>query len=349
MIIRDVEAVYPKYPSSLGAWRKDLWQVVVRVETDVGICGFGYGGGGKASMPIINGHFRTLLCGRAVNSVQDITALWELLYAESIPYGRGGIAVMALSGIDLALWDLLGRAEKVPVYQLLGGLQKERVRAYASGIDSEWYAEQGFTAHKLVHRWTGKTSDYDEAVAGAKRARALFPDDAWLMFDCYMSWNYDVTVEMAKRLAPYRIYWFEDVTTPDELKAQAALRKTIKPIHLAGGEHEFTQRGFAQIAQTDALDIWQPDITWCGGITAALRVLALAQSAGRRVVLHRGGEVWGLHFIAATACEDLAEVLPGRREQQIVPLWHDEPKPKNGFLEPGDAPGFGVTLDETLL
>lgn len=354
MLIRNVEAIYPNYPSALGAWRKHLWQIVVRIETDVGVTGFGYGGGGKASLPIINGHFRELLVGQSIDSIEQIDAIWDLLYSASIPYGRKGIAVMALSGIDLALWDLLGQAEKVPVYQLLGGLKKERVRGYASGIDPEWYAEMGFTAHKMVHRWTGNPADYDNAIASAERARAVFPkmsgaDDNLLMFDCYMSWDADVTVEMSQRLAPFDIYWFEDVTTPDELEAQSTLRKSIKPIRLAGGEHEFTQHGFTDIARTEALDIWQPDITWCGGITATLRILKLAHEAGKQVVLHRGGEVWGLHFIAATDCDNLGEVLPGKRDEESIPLWIDEPQVQHGYLTPADAPGFGVKINEELL
>lgn len=351
MKITDVRAIYPRY-RPLPGWRPRLWQIAVRIETDAGVVGWGYGGGGEAALPIVNGHFRELLLNQQLDSTEEIAALWDTLYAASIPYGRKGIAIMALSGVDLALWDLLGRAEGVPVYELLGGRRKERVRAYATGPDSAWYAELGYTAHKLPHRWTGP-ADYDSAVAAAAHAREVFGPDAEIMFDCYMSWNAEVTREMAHRLAEFNIHWFEDVTTPEQLDEQAALRGEIAPILLVGGEHEFTHHGFVELARRGAshqpLDVWQPDITWCGGITAGLRILDVAREVDVPVIPHRGGEVWGLHLIAASDCANFAERNPGRREAQPDELWLDTPQLQDGHLTPTDAPGFGVRVNEAML
>ena len=158
MNITGVKAVYPKYQHVAPSWRTHFWQIVVRVESDRGVTGFGYGGGGVASVEVVNRHLRELLIGRRLDSGEDIRDAWNALYAESLPYARKGIGVMALSGIDLALWDLLGRAEGMPVYELLGGKKKERVQSYATGDDPEWYREMGFTAHKLPHRWNGDDS-----------------------------------------------------------------------------------------------------------------------------------------------------------------------------------------------
>lgn len=348
MKITNIIAIYPHYQQPLTEWRTHLWQIAVRVETDRGVIGWGYGGGGQAALPIINGHFRQLLIGRAVNSPADIQTIWDELYAAAIPYGRKGVAIMALSGVDLALWDLLGCAERMPVYQLLGGKQKERVRAYATGNDSAWYAELGFTAHKFPHRWRS-AADYDSAEAMAAKARTLFGPAALLMADCYMSWNTEVALTMAQRLAPYQLYWFEDLLTPDDLAGQAALRGCLGGALVAGGEHEFTHYGFAELAQAGALELWQPDITWCGGITAGLRIVALAEQHSIPVVPHRGGEVWGLHLIVATACADLAELLPGVRVSQPDLLWLDEPQQIQGYLTVSDAPGFGVRVNAALL
>ena len=121
MKITDIRAIYPNYRQPLGGWRPYLWQIVVRVETDTGVSGYGYGGGGVAAVEVVNRHMRELLLDESCDSPADIERLWDKLYAASIPYGRGGIAIMALSGIDIALWDLLGRAERQPVYALLGG------------------------------------------------------------------------------------------------------------------------------------------------------------------------------------------------------------------------------------
>lgn len=349
MKISAVKAVYPRYRHLAPSWRTHLWQIAVRVETDVGTIGLGCGGGGVAAVEVVNRHFRELLVGRSIDSVEDIRATWDTLYAASLPYGRKGIAVMALSGVDLALWDLLGRAEGRPVHDLIGPSRKDAVRAHATGPDPQWYRELGFTAHKFPHTWTGVEADYDDAVASAVVAREALGPDALIMVDSYMSWTVDVAQEMARRLAEFDIYWFEDVLTPDDLEGQAALRPLVKPVLVAGGEHEFTHHGFSEVARTVALDLWQPDVTWCGGITAALRIVELASDAGVPVVPHRGGEVWGLHVTVATACDDLAEVLQGKRGAPCDRLWLGEPEVVDGAVSPTERPGFGVTLNEALL
>lgn len=349
MKITDVKAVYPKYQHVPASWRTHFWQIVVRVESDAGVTGYGYGGGGVAAVEVVNRHLRELLIGREINSVADIANAWDFLYSESLPYGRKGIGIMALSGLDLALWDLLGKAEGKPVYQLVGQRNKDRVKAYATGPDSEWYRELGFIAHKFAHRWTGKESDYDTAVSHATRAREVFGSDAMVMIDTYMSWTSDVTVEMGKRLAEFKIHWFEDVLTPDELVGQAALRGEVGATLIAGGEHEFTHYGFQEIARTEALDLWQPDITWCGGITAGLRILDVAREAKVPVAPHRGGEVWGLHLVVSSDCIDLAEQNPGNRGASRDELWIGQPPVVDGFMEPSDEHGFGVRVNEAML
>ena len=150
MKITDVSAVYPDYQHVAASWRTHFWQIVVRIESDAGVVGFGYGGGGVAAVEVVNRHFRELLVGRAVDGVEDIRAIWEALYAASLPYGRKGIAVMALSGVDLALWDLLSRAEGKPVHEMIGPRRKERVRSYATGTDPAWYAVAA--GHYVVRR-----------------------------------------------------------------------------------------------------------------------------------------------------------------------------------------------------
>ena len=350
MKITDVKAVYPRWrhlPS--GVWQSHFWQIVVRIDSDAGVAGLGYGGGGAPGAMVVNEHLRELLIGREIDSVDDIREAWDLLYFKSLPYGRKGIPIMALGGIDLALWDLLGKARDRPVYELLGGLKKTGIRAYASTQSFERDRDAGFTAVKFGPRWTGRESDYDATVEMAARARDIFGPDALVMTDCYMSWDSAVTREMASMLAEYDLYWFEDVLTPDDLDEMAALRPAVKPVLLAGGEHEFTQHGFAALAKAGALDLWQPDITWCGGITAGLRILDLARSAGVPVAPHRGGEIWSLHFIAATDCEDLAETHPDRWIPPNDDLWPDEPRAVDGYIAPTDAPGFGVTLNEAML
>jgi L-rhamnonate dehydratase len=347
--ITSVSAVYPRYKNVAKSWRTTLWQIVVRIETDAGVTGFGYGGGGLAAVEIVNGHFAELLPGRTLNSAEDIRSIWDDLYTESIPYGRKGVAIMALSGVDLALWDALGKAEQKPVAALLGNVEKQKIRTYATGPDTDWYDELGFTAQKMPHRWTGSQSDIDSAITAAGRARAAFGPTAEVMFDVYMSWDVDTTIRMAEHLKEFNIHWFEDVLTPDELTETAPLRPLVKPTLIAGGEHEFTHIGFEEVARTGAFDVWQPDITWCGGITAGQRIVEMGKAAGVQVVPHRGGEVWGLHLVAASSCEDFAEVLPGVRGADRDELWIGEPAASNGYISIHDEPGFGVTPNPDLL
>ena len=269
-----------------------------------------------------------------------MTEIWDRLYYESIPYGRKGIALMALSGVDLALWDTLGKAERKPVAELIGGVQKSSINVYATGPDSDWYAELGVSGQKLPHRWSGSIED---AAALADTARGIIGDDAKLMFDVYMSWDADVTVRMAEALSPYNIYWFEDVLTPDDLEQLGDLRPKIHPINMRGGEHEFGISGFKEMAQHRSYDIWQPDITWCGGISAGLKICELAAAHGVPVVPHRGGEVWALHLIAANdACDDLAEMVLGTKHVETDDLWIGMPAISEGKLSISDEPGFGV-------
>ena len=349
MKITDVKAVFPDYKHVVPSWRTNFWQIVVRVESNVGVVGLGYGGGGIASVEIINRHLKEYVVGQEVNSVTDIAMIWDMLYNASMPYGRKGLAIMALSGVDLALFDLLGKAESKPVYDLIGGAKREKVFSYATGANSELYHKLGYKAHKFPHRWSGSEADYDTAVETADKTRDMFGPDGMLMIDTYMSWDKPVTIEMAKRLSQFRIYWYEDVLNPDDLVGQAELRSLIGDTILAGGEHEFTHYGFDNIAKTEALGIWQPDITWCGGLTAGIRIVELANKHGIPVSPHRGGEVWGLHLLVATDCADLAEFHSDHIEEKRDMLWLNEPTPNNGYISPNDNPGFGVALNEAML
>ena len=345
MKITEIKAVYPKYRIPPGAWRRHFWQIAVCVETDAGICGWGYGGGGVAAVDVVNRHLREVLVGREFDDSADIARLWDEQYRASLPYGRSGIAVMAISGIDLALWDALGKAERRRVCDLLGGQRRDDLRAYATGPDYAWYRDLGFDAHKSSQAHT----DAARIAEWAAAARRALGGDALLMIDAYMAWTPDFAIAMAGELAPFNINWFEDVLLPDDLDELAALRPQIQPVLLAGGEHEFTARDFAHIARLGALDLWQPDITWCGGLTAALRIAELSRAHAVPLVPHRGGEIWGLHFLAAGYGEDLAEKVMGQREAPRDELWLGEPEPREGRLALPDGPGFGVEVNEELL
>ena len=347
MKITDIQANYPNYHHVVPSWRTHFWQISVRIKTDLGYIGLGCGGGGVASVSIINQHLKNILIGKDIETVEDIQTIWDQLYFETLPYGRKGLAIMAISGIDLALYDLLGKSTNKPVYEILGGAKKKKIQAYATGQDSELYYDLGFRAHKFPHRWR-EDSDYDSAIEKAARVRSLFGRDAQIMIDTYMSWDVTVTGKMAKMLADYELFWFEDVMTPDDRDGQYALRSICSPTLIAGGEHEFTQFGFADLAKSESLGLWQPDITWCGGLTAAMRITDMAEGLGIPVSPHRGAEVWGLHLIAASSWADLAECHSDHIKVERDTLWLGEPEVSDGFIYPSDRPGFGVEINSAL-
>jgi L-rhamnonate dehydratase len=349
MRIRTVKAIYPRWNRPLSdAWQSHFWQIVVMVTTECGRTGYGYGGGGGPAVQVVNSHLSRFLTGRTLEGVDDIRAAWQALYRASLPYGRGGIAMMALSGVDLALWDLLGRARNQPVCELLGGGRVPSVRAYASGLAFETYRDMGFEAVKVFCHWR-EPADYDRTEALIARAREVMGTEALVMLDCYMSWNAEIAVEMRKRLAPYNVYWFEDILTPDHKRELTELKPQLAPVLSAGGEHEFTLEGYKALAAANSLDIWQPDVTWCGGLTGALAILELADKAGIPVCLHRGGEPWGLHLISASNCLDLAELVGPDRRDGTVQAWKELPRLATGRLHVADRPGFGVEPDPALL
>ena len=166
MKVTGVRAVYPKWRQvpPPHAWQAHFWQIAVRVTTDAGVTGHGYGGGGQPAVHVINDHLSRFLVGRALDDTGDIAAAWDELYRASIPYGRGGLAQMALSGVDLALWDTLARAERCPVHGLIGPRTKQGpVPAYATCNDVELTARYGYSGMKLSHRWQTE-ADYDSAA-----------------------------------------------------------------------------------------------------------------------------------------------------------------------------------------
>ena len=233
---------------------------------------------------------------------------------------------MALSGIDLALWDMLGKAQGRPVYDLLGGLAVDRVRAYATSKEFERDRDTGYTAVKVGTAFFGHDGEADRIVSEVAAARETYGPDALVMTDCGMTWNGDDALDMADRLADYDVYWFEDVLTPDHLDELAALRPRVKPVLLVGGEHNYTHHDFAAIAEAGALDLWQPDITWCGGITAGLRILELARDAGdARGAAPRGRDMGaapaGRHRLRRSGGDDAPPLVsaPGRAVVRRAP------------------------------
>lgn len=341
MQITDVRAVQPVSPGSPPDWRTSLGQILVAVDTDAGLTGYGVGGGGRAGIHVIRTVLRDVLLGHAPHRIEH---LWRSMYRASLPFGRKGIAVMALSGVDLALWDLRGKAENVPVAELLGGATGRPIPAYVTvwgEVDPAW--AESCRAFKL-HVEHGEGGHRTERVAKAvERARSVIGPDASLMLDGWMRWDVETTLRIAEQTAECALAWIEEPLSPDDLEGYAQLVQRC-PVPIAGGEHEFTANGFAALVEGRLHQVLQPDACWCGGLTELIRIYQMAREAGLRVCPHRGAEVWGLHAIAALDDRPLAE--SGRPWMTWV---GGQPPVVDGCITLSDRPGFGVEIDEDRL
>jgi L-rhamnonate dehydratase len=338
MRIRDVRACQPPTPHSPADWRTSMGQILVAVDTDAGLTGYGVGGGGAAGVHVARTVLRDLLVGR---DPADVEGLWREMYRATLPFGRKGIAIMALSGADLALWDLRGKAAGRPVAELLGGRVGEPIPTYVTvGEDVEDVMGQGHAGYKLNLAFVRDAMDEDEVTRRVAEAREAVGPGVMLSFDAFMEWDLPAARRMAQRLAPYDLAWLEEPLPVDDLAGYAELSCT-SPIPIAGGEHESTMAGFGELIDRRLHHVLQPDACWCGGMTVLAWVYERARQAGLRVCPHRGAEVWGLHAIAALDPEPLAET--GRPWMTWV---GGQPAVQDGTVRLSDRPGFGVEIDE---
>ena len=339
MKITDVRAVIPRGTNEPNDWRTAMAQIAVLVETDAGLTGLGVGGGGRAGVHVIDTVLRDVVRGR---DPADIDGLWAAMYRATLPFGRKGVAVWALSGLDLALWDLAGKARGQPVYALLGGLRNPVVPAYASiGHEVRDEAERGFRHVKL--HMPRPSPGFAENVEVVRRARERLGPDIALYADAFLEWDVETTLRLADAFRAFDVGWIEEPLSPDDLDGYADLCRR-SPIPIAGGEHECGRHGFAEVIARRAHQILQPDASWCGGLTVLRAVFELGAASGLWVVPHRGAEVWGLHAIAALSPAPLAE--SGR---PWVSWLRGEPRIERGVIRPTNAPGFGVELDPAAL
>jgi L-rhamnonate dehydratase len=343
---------YPKVKRSRNLWTPNWENVWCKVTAEDGAWGLGMTSHGRPVAAVIEDHLGPQLVGEDVFAGEKIA---DMLFRLTKPYGSPGLASYAISAIDLALWDLRGKLLGQPVYKLLGGAQKERIFCYATGNDVDWYLELGFRAFKLACPY-GPADGLDgirkneELVA---QTRQQIGDDCELMLDCWMAFDVEYTVRLAETLRPYRLKWIEECLIPEDLDAHIALRNRLPWQTLATGEHWYTHVPFQWAASHKVVDILQPDINWCGGVTTCQKIAAAADAAGLSVILHGGGNTpFGQHFSLATPCVPWLECFvatpPG------VPLseaWHlpGQAEPKDGWLSIGEAPGFGLEIPEAWL
>ena len=327
-------------PRSAPVWPGS---VLVEVETEDGLVGVGLGGGGWPGTFCVEHYLQPLLVGE---NPLDSERLWERLYRATYRHGQAGIMLMAISGVDLALWDLKGQAMGQPVWQLLGGKARERIPVYATVRDPAWVQEQGFYGVKLGGPY-GPRDGRDgmrknEAHVAGVRERV--GPDLEIMIDCARTWDIEYTIRMARLLAPYEIKFIEEPIPSHDVDGYLRLRRSIDSTLIACGEHVYTRYAARALLEKGAVDILQPDIRWTGGLSETLKMCDLAAAYDIPVMPHRGGMAWSLHLIMARPTCTLAEGLVLTQAEAERSVFAGEPVPEGGTLGVSDTPGFGLTL-----
>lgn len=365
MKIREIRAVGLRGASPEGGWSEeirpeDCVHTLIAVFTDEGITGYGSvftnDGLVKAALQVLEPLYR----GENALEPERVT---EKLHQNMFWLGRGGSITHAISGIDIALWDILGKATGQPVGRLLGGRYRERVRPYASLLMEQPEAlaehllqlkEVGFRAFKIGWGPFGRVSNaLDEAIVRAARDAI---GDGWLMVDAggsdaYWHQGYKWALRTAQMLADYDVYWFEEALVPDALDDYVALRRAA-PVPIAGGEVLTRRQAFQPWLQAGAFDIVQPDVTKVGGISEERRIGWMAQENGVRFIPHGWNTALGLaadlQLASAFANTDFVEYLTGSPYigAIVATPWQLD---ADGMLAIPSGPGLGIELDRAAL
>jgi L-rhamnonate dehydratase len=347
--------------SSMGTFTFHGW-LVVEIFTDDGLVGIGNAAlAPQVTKQTIDLYLKPLLLGQ---NPWDIEFLWQHMYRKTMAFGRKGIGMVAISAVDIALWDLLGKSAKQPVYRLLGGRTKPRIPVYASRLyatksgelaaEATRYKNEGYKAMKLRFGWgpVDGAAGMHRNVELVRTVREAVGNDIDVMADAYMGWTLDYAKRMLPLLEPFHLRWLEEPVIPDDIQGYAEL-KSCGRIPIAGGEHEFTLHGFHNLLQARAVDYIQFDTNRVGGITQARKIAALAEAHSVPVIPH-AGQMHNYHVVMANLNSPMAEYFPmvdvEVGNELFWYLFAGEPKAKDGFIHlDDDMPGFGLSIEETKL
>jgi L-rhamnonate dehydratase len=373
--ITDVEVLILKAPGNYeapgsGAEAYGIKYLgIIRVSTDAGIRGYAdletephiakavVDAPGEGTVPGFQG-LRSVLLGE---DPFETERLWQKMYMASVYYGRRGVAIQVLSGIDIALWDIIGKATRLPIYKLLGGGYRDKVRAYASTLfrptpsameeASRHYVDQGFTAVKFGWGVFGKDTEADVALVEAARRALGDTNDLLIDSGWYVHRTAGEAIGLVRRLEPFRPFFIEELLSPEDYDGYAQLADAVDTL-IACGEQESTQWGFHTLLQRGRVDVIQPDISRCGGFTAARKIVHLADLYNRLVIPH----AWlsdlltaaSLHlnaFLRRSVFQEF-NVTTGPLSREIT----KEPlRLRNGHIDVPQGPGLGVEVDENAI
>lgn len=339
-------------------WFGPVALTVVEVFTDAGLTGVGTAGGFTSTpADVVDTYLKPIVLGESPFNTE---LMQDKMFRSTVRFGRRGAVMAAISAVDLACWDIMGKALGQPVYNLLGGKTKESVRAYASRCyamddldqlaeEARGYVAQGFTA--LKQRFGFSPAD---GLPGMKRnveliktVREAIGDEIELAADAYMGWDYGYALEMERRLRPYNLSWIEEPFMPDDLDSYVRLTARSST-RISMGEHETSLFGYKQLIDLKVAHILQPDCNRVGGITAMKKICALAEAAHIPIFPH-SNEAHNLHIIVSQSncplIEYFPDVEPDTGNELFWKVFDGEPLAENGFITPTGKPGLGIELN----
>ncbi|BDU36226.1 L-rhamnonate dehydratase [Vibrio nigripulchritudo] len=346
---------------SMGTFRFHGW-TVVEVYTDDGLVGIGNVAlAPRIAKQIIDQYLAPLVIGQ---DPFDYEYLWQRMYRSTLAWGRKGVGMAAISAIDIALWDLMGKATNKPVFKLLGGRTKETIPCYASKLyrtdldemqrEAQSYLDQGFSAMKMRFGYgpkdgpQGVRKNLDSVAA----VREVIGEDIDLMLECYMGWNLEYTKRILPKLEQFQPRWLEEPVIADDIDGYAELNQ-LTSIPISGGEHEFTSYGFRQLLEKRAVSVIQYDTNRVGGITAAHKINAIAESFGVPVIPH-AGQMHNYHLTMSTLASPMSEYFPVHDveigNELFYYIFEGDPTPVNGTIDLDEnTPGLGLSISDKHL
>lgn len=345
---------YASYRKSRTSWGIGvLGSILVEIESEDGTIGVATGTGGVPAAWLIQNHFSRFLHKQ---DARNINLMWDQMYKASLPYGRKGITIMAISAVDLALWDLLGKIRDEPVYHLIGGMTRDQIDFYCTGPDSAAIKDMGFWGAKvpLPYGPADRDEGLEKNIAFLQAHRDRIGPSFPLMVDCYMSLSVSYAIELAQACKAIDIYWWEEVLSPEDIEGYRRIRQAHPAVKWTTGEHEYTRYGFRPLIEERLIDVLQPDVMWVGGLTETLRIAAHASTLDIPVIPHGSGP-YSYHFIASQTGTPLCEyVVTSADGESILPVFGDlfigEEVPNDGKLTLSSEPGFGMQLaDRSIL
>ena len=346
---------------TMSTFRFLSW-LVVEVETDDGIVGYGNVAlAPKIAKAIIDEYLTPLIIGQ---DPWDYEYLNQRMYRSTHAWGRKGITMAAISGIDIAIWDILGKSVNKPVFKLLGGRTKEKIPCYYSKLyrtnikemqdEAQKYLDQGFTMFKSRFGYgpAHGTKGVAENLKAVEALREVIGYDNDLMLECYMGWNVEYAKRMLPKLVKFQPRWLEEPVIGDDIDGYAELN-AMNIIPISGGEHEFSLYGFKQLLERKAVSVVQYDTNRVGGITMAHKINALCEAYSVPVVPH-AGQMHNYHLTMSSLACPMSEYFPmfdvEVGNELFYYIFDGEPVADKGFLQLDDnKPGLGLTLKTEFL